>query len=245
MLAKSLAMAAMMGWGLWSFVPAAQADFGKITTRVVATNNLNTAQNTTGSFEVFGETYLTSAHILPANFVDFLLSRNIATCLSSKEEVNIQVDGQNKFMYECLLSIQASQLPKQIRRIDNANISLSLRQFRRSPLTIDPNIFRNLTAKDLQTVKLRDGDNAVVTGISEIIRNVPYGASGGALVHDNQYFLGAIIGISSIQERETAYKTVVFWRPLGNGQYRKTFVAANGFFWEEDIQQNIPLRRIY
>ena len=177
--------------------------------------------------------------------MEFLLSQNIATCLSSREELNIQVDGKNKFMYECLLSIQASRFPKQVRRIDNANISFSLRQFRRSPLTIDPNIFRSLTAKDLQNTKLRDGDNAVVTGISEIIRNVPYGASGGALVHDNQYFLGVIIGISTIQESRIFYKTVIFWRPLDNGQYRKTFVAANGFLWEEDVQQNIPLRRIY
>lgn len=245
MLAKGLVIAVALGWGLLGSTPMAQADFGKITTRVVETNNLNIAQNRIGSFEVFGDTYLTSAHILPANVVDFLLSRNIATCLSSREELNIQVDGKNKFMYECLLSIQANRLPKQTRRIDNTNISFSLRQFRRSPLTIDPNIFRGLTAKDLQTVKLRDGDNAVVTGISEIIRNVPYGASGGALVYDNQYFLGAIIGISTIQESRIFHETVIFWRPLGNGRYRKTFVAANGFVWEEDIQQNIPLRRIY
>lgn len=245
MFAKGLIMAAVMGWGLLGSVPIAQADFGKITTRVVEANNSNIAQNTIGSFEVFGDIYLTSAHILPANFVDLLLSRNIATCLSSKEELNVQVNSQNKFVYECLLSIQASKLPKRIRRIGNENISFSLRQFRRSPLTIDSNIFRGLTAKDLQAVKLRDGDNAVVTGISEIIYNVPYGASGGALVYENQYFLGALIGISTIQEGQTSYETVIFWRPLGNGKYRKTFVAANGFFWEEDLQQNIPLRRVY
>ncbi|NJN74079.1 MAG: hypothetical protein HC799_15340 [Limnothrix sp. RL_2_0] len=243
--AKGLITAVAVGYGLLVSIPMAQADFGKITTRAVAVDNSNFAHHTTGSFEVFGDTYLTSAHIFPADVVEFLLRRNIATCLSSKETIHIQVDGQNKFMYECLLSIQASKLPKQIRRIDNDNISFSLRQFRRSPLTIDPNIFRGLTAKDLQTVKLRDGENAVLKGIEEIVRNVPYGASGGALVHDNQYFLGAVIGISTIQENQTFHKVVIFWRPLDNGQYRKTFVSANGLFWEEDIQQNILLRRIY